>query len=124
MKKHLLAIVLCLPGALVFGFYGMLAAGFGFAGSGSDFSKWWTLIGGVFFAASFGATPGLILGWYQGLRWVYPILWTAAGTFIGLIFVETFPQFSVVSALIGFIFGCRSFYRSVQTAPGVLRKPP
>jgi hypothetical protein len=139
MKKYSLAIVLCIPGALYFGWFGFLIGCFSAIGARppSLFTVLCMIFWGALGGASLGATPGLLLGWYQGgIRWAGPFLGAAAGAVLGWLFAflldvgvnmdlaESFSgPFLAGSVLLGFILGCRPFYRSYHSAFGVLRKP-
>jgi hypothetical protein len=125
MKQHLLVIALCLPGALCFGWLGVLIAAFSAVGPKppSGFTVSCLFFWGVLGGASIGALPGLLFGWYQGFRWVYPILWAAAGALVGLIIAGPFPHLPAGLVLAGFIFGCRPFYHSYRSGHPNHRPP-
>ena len=85
MQRAAPAIHLCLPGAFIVALYGSLAAGFAGCGNPNRFAHMCLAFWGVFGGASFGATPGLLWGYFRGLKWVSPFLGAGVGFRLGLL---------------------------------------
>lgn len=121
--KYVPAIILCLPGALVVGFLGLMGAGWEGVGANppSQFGMCCWFFWGGFGGASLGATPGLLLGCYQGMKWVCPFLGAAVGALLGVFLsfagiINNGPLFAALVVL-GFIFGSWPFMIGSRSAP-------
>ena len=125
MQRSTLAIILCLPGALVLGFCGGLFALFEGSGNPDRFAyrclALWAIVGG----ASFGAMPGLVWGYCKDVRWVSPFLGAAAGFTVGLLSEllrgggdvnSTGPTYAGL-VLLGVIVGSLRFMVASRSAP-------
>ncbi|MBC8113779.1 MAG: hypothetical protein H7062_05340 [Candidatus Saccharimonas sp.] len=83
-----LVLVISLPGALLLGSIGfclgMLAI---FMGGLPPYHPEviCTFFWGVFGGGCLGATPGLVAGWYWGLKWVRPFLGAAVGALLSVL---------------------------------------
>ena len=115
IAKRILVTVLCLPGALVVGFFGTTMAAWALVPAGHlsvPICCCWVFWGG-FGGASLGATAGLILGSYYRMKWVYPFLGASFGTLISvfLLFFARIENGPLLAALVllGCIFGSLPF---------------
>jgi hypothetical protein len=87
MKKHILPFVLCLLGGSVGGAFGLAAGGLMSVTDGrvDDRATFFLFSCGAFSGACLGATPGLIVWYRRGARWVCPFLGAAIGSLPGMI---------------------------------------
>jgi hypothetical protein len=124
IAKRILVTVLCLPGAMVVGFFGCFLAAWGCVGNPppSDFVAFCLFFWGGLGGASLGATPGLILGSYYRMKWVYPFLGASLGTLISvfLLFFARIENGPLLAAfvLLGCIFGSCPFLAGSRTLIG------
>ena len=124
--KQILTIVLCLPGALVVGFYCSELAMWGCLPDDkpSQFDICCWFFWGGFGGASLGATPGLLLGYYYRMKWVRPFLGASVGALVGVFLgfarIENGPLYAAL-VLLGCIFGSWPFLTGSRTRTS--RKP-
>ncbi len=85
MKRSAIVIALALPGAIIAGMYGSLIAAFSGDADPTKAALLCWMAWGAFGGACIGALPGLIVGLFLRVRWVFPFLGSAIGALYGLV---------------------------------------
>src|SRR5262245_3247378 len=86
MKRNWIIVALALPGAVLVGSLGVMAAAFSGDASPPAAAMVCWMFWGIFGGACVGAMPGLLAGLLMNARWVIPLVGAGLGAVFDMLF--------------------------------------